>query len=63
MENPYILSIREKLFEFKERQINQNNVQFIWIPAYRGIRDNELVDKLAKEAAKNKSKYSIYPIY
>jgi hypothetical protein len=29
-------------------------VQFEWVPGYSGIKDNEIVDQLAKKAAVNK---------
>ncbi len=46
----------ENLYRFKNMNIM---IIFMWIPAHRGIKGNEKVDSLAKQALKNEEVMNI----
>jgi ribonuclease HI len=47
-----IKQIRAKVFELER---DEWKVEFSWIKAHTGYRENELADQLAKEAASNRT--------
>ncbi|KZC12297.1 Protein muscleblind [Dufourea novaeangliae] len=42
------IKIKKKVYEFSMKNLDDNKIQFYWIPAYIGIQGNESVNGLAK---------------
>lgn len=44
--HPFVMKIRDSI----QNKVNNNSFAFLWIPSHCGIKNNEYVDQLAKEA-------------
>ena len=56
--NPLVLNIKESLTQLQQQD---KEITICWIPAHVGVKGNEIVDKLAKEAIKKERSKHIIP--
>lgn len=46
--NFYIYEIKKKYKDFKQKSVNNSNIELFWIPSHKDIQGNKEADTLAK---------------